>query len=121
MRSAPRGDRRLLWALALATGLPLTAVGAPNVALPAIAHELDASFAQQQWVVAVYAILLASLQFASGPIADRLGRRRTCLAGLLVFALASARGAGADRRHADRRARSAGRRRRARDHRRASR
>ena len=77
------------WALALATGLPLTAVGAPNVALPDIGVELGAGFDARQWTVAAYALFLAALQFASGPIADRLGRRTTTLAGLAVFALGS--------------------------------
>jgi MFS family permease len=75
--------------LAVATGLPLTAVGAPNVALPSIAADLGAGFGGQQWVVAIYALLLAALQFASGPIADRLGRRRTTLLGLALFAAGS--------------------------------
>ena len=74
----------------MATGLPLTALGAPQVALPHLAADLHASFDDQQWVLAIYALGLAALQFASGPIADRLGRRRTCLAGLLIFAGASA-------------------------------
>lgn len=77
------------WPLAVATGLPLTAVGAPNVALPSIAADLGAGFDGQQWVVATYALFLAALQFASGPIADRLGRRRTTSLGLSVFAAGS--------------------------------
>lgn len=91
MTSSPSSsdERRLLWVLALATGLPLTALGAPQVALPGIASALEASFDDQQWVLAIYALGLAALQFASGPIADRLGRRRTTLVGLLVFAGAS--------------------------------
>jgi MFS family permease len=80
---------RRTWPLAVATGLPLTAVGAPNVALPSIAADLGAGFGGQQWVVAIYALLLAALQFASGPIADRLGRRRTTLLGLVLFAAGS--------------------------------
>jgi MFS family permease len=83
------GPARATWPLAIATGLPLTAVGAPNVALPSIAADLGAGFDGQQWVVATYALFLAALQFASGPIADRLGRRRTTLLGLSVFAVGS--------------------------------
>jgi MFS family permease len=85
----PRGAAGSTWPLAVATGLPLTAVGAPNVALPSIAADLGAGFGGQQWVVATYALFLAALQFASGPIADRLGRRRTTVLGLSVFALGS--------------------------------
>jgi MFS family permease len=83
------GPARATWPLAIATGLPLTAVGAPNVALPSIAADLGAGFDGRQWVVATYTLFLAALQFASGPIADRLGRRRTTLLGLSVFAAGS--------------------------------
>jgi MFS family permease len=89
MAVASRAAVAATWPLAVATGLPLTAVGAPNVALPSIAAELGAGFDGQQWVVATYALFLAALQFASGPIADRLGRRRSTLLGLSVFVMGS--------------------------------
>jgi EmrB/QacA subfamily drug resistance transporter len=60
-----------------------------NVALPDMAIDLDASFAGLQWVVDVYALALASLLLLVGSIADIGGRRRTYLAGLVVFVVAS--------------------------------
>jgi EmrB/QacA subfamily drug resistance transporter len=67
-------------------GLDITAV---NVALPSIATELDASVAGLQWTVSGYTLAMASLLLFSGSMADRLGRRRTFVAGLTVFSAAS--------------------------------
>ena len=60
-----------------------------NIALPAIQQSLGASAAQVQWVVEAYALLLSALLLAGGALGDRLGRRRTFLAGIALFALAS--------------------------------
>lgn len=67
-------------------GLDITAV---NVALPSIASGLDASLSGLQWTVSGYTLAMASLLLFSGSMADRLGRRRTFVAGLSVFSLAS--------------------------------
>ena len=63
-------------------GLDITAV---NVALPSIGRELDAGISGLQWTVDAYTVVLASLLMFSGSMADRLGRRRTFVAGLSVF------------------------------------
>jgi EmrB/QacA subfamily drug resistance transporter len=60
-----------------------------NVALPSIHRELHASLSGLQWTIDAYVIVLASLLLLSGSTADRLGRRRTFQAGLLVFVGAS--------------------------------
>jgi EmrB/QacA subfamily drug resistance transporter len=68
-------------------GLDITVV---NVALPAIGQELHAGISGLQWAVGAYTMVMASLLMFSGSMADRLGRRRTFVAGLTVFSLASA-------------------------------
>jgi EmrB/QacA subfamily drug resistance transporter len=73
-----------------ATALLLLDVTVVNVALPAIRADLDASFDELQWVIDAYALALASTLLALGAAADRIGRRRVFLAGLAVFAAASA-------------------------------
>ena len=73
----------------LASGLLLFTVTAPNVALPAIGAALGAGFAELQWVLSSYALVLAGLLLAGGALADRYGRRRVFLAGLGVFAAGS--------------------------------
>jgi EmrB/QacA subfamily drug resistance transporter len=89
----PEGARRCqrwtLTVVCLASALLLFNVTAPNVALPAIAEELAAGFTAQQWVLSVYALVLASLLLAGGVLGDRYGRRRLFLLGLLAFGAGS--------------------------------
>jgi EmrB/QacA subfamily drug resistance transporter len=59
------------------------------VALSQIQHGLHATFADVQWVLDAYALALASLLLTSGSLADRYGRRRLFLIGLVVFTLGS--------------------------------
>jgi EmrB/QacA subfamily drug resistance transporter len=67
-------------------GLDITVV---NVALPSIGRDLDAGISGLQWTVDAYTVVLASLLLFSGSTGDRLGRRRTFVAGLTVFSLTS--------------------------------
>ncbi|ANZ18802.1 efflux protein [Streptomyces noursei ATCC 11455] len=60
-----------------------------NVALPSMQHELGASVSGMQWTIDAYTLVLASLLMLAGSTADRLGRRRVFMAGLVVFALGS--------------------------------
>jgi EmrB/QacA subfamily drug resistance transporter len=61
-----------------------------NVALPVIQRGLGAGVDQAQWIVEAYSLLLASLVLPGGALGDRLGRRRVFVAGVALFALASA-------------------------------
>jgi DHA2 family methylenomycin A resistance protein-like MFS transporter len=61
-----------------------------NVALDAIGREFGAPTAGLQWVVDAYTLLLAALLLSAGALGDRFGPRRAFLAGLVLFALASA-------------------------------
>ncbi len=61
-----------------------------NVALPTLVRDLDASMSELQWVVDAYTLVFAGLLLLAGTLGDRFGRRRTLLAGLAVFGLASA-------------------------------
>ena len=67
-------------------GLDITAV---NVALPSIGRQLDAGISGLQWTVDAYTLVMASLLMFSGAMADRLGRKRTFVTGLVVFSAAS--------------------------------
>ncbi|MDA8357487.1 MAG: MFS transporter [Actinomycetota bacterium] len=66
----------------LIVGLDITIV---NVALPSIGRSLHSSVSGLQWVIDVYTLVLASFLMLSGSTADRLGRRRTFVVGLLLF------------------------------------
>src|ERR1700712_4444360 len=60
-----------------------------NVALPAIGRDLSASVSGLQWTVDAYTLVLATLLMLSGSTADRLGRRRIFVLGLVLFSLGS--------------------------------
>jgi EmrB/QacA subfamily drug resistance transporter len=57
-----------------------------NVVLPTLVRDLNATSTQLQWIVDSYVIVFAGLLLAAGSVADRIGRKRTFLAGLLLFA-----------------------------------
>jgi MFS family permease len=71
-------------------GLDVSMVG---VALPSIRDDLGLSPSQLQWVVSGYVLGYGGLLLLGGRTADLLGRRRTLLAALAVFLVASAVGA----------------------------
>ena len=60
-----------------------------NVALPAVAEDLGAGLAGQQWVVEAYMLTLVSLLLVGGSLGDRLGRRRMFVVGLVAFGITS--------------------------------
>ncbi len=75
-----------------------------NIALPSAQKDLGFSDAGRQWVVTAYALAFGSLLLLGGRLADRYGRKRTFLIGLIGFAAASAIGGAAGlARRADRR------------------
>jgi EmrB/QacA subfamily drug resistance transporter len=84
-------QRRLTLAVVSAgTAMLLLDVTVVNVALPVIRDDLDASFAELQWVIDAYALTLAATLLTAGVLADRVGRRAIFAAGLLGFTLLSA-------------------------------
>jgi EmrB/QacA subfamily drug resistance transporter len=60
-----------------------------NVALPSIQADLGIAIKDLQWVVTAYTLAFGGLLLLGGRAADRLGRRRVFLTGLLVFTAAS--------------------------------
>lgn len=60
-----------------------------NVALPSLQRDLHASTAGLQWTIDAYTLVLASLLMLAGSTADRIGRKRVFMAGLVVFTLGS--------------------------------
>jgi EmrB/QacA subfamily drug resistance transporter len=61
-----------------------------TTALPAIRQALGFSDAELQWVFTAYALIFGGLLIFGGRVADVVGRRRTFLIGLGLFAVASA-------------------------------
>ncbi|SDG72811.1 MFS transporter [Propionivibrio dicarboxylicus] len=60
-----------------------------NLALPTIAHELDASAAQSVWVINAYQVCILALLLPCATLGDLIGYRRVYLSGLILFTLAS--------------------------------
>jgi len=60
-----------------------------NVALPTIGRELQASTPELQWVTGSYSVVFGGLMLLFGAVADRFGRRRIMLIGLVLLAAAS--------------------------------
>ena len=60
-----------------------------NVALPTIGRDLHASSLSLEWVTGVYAVVFGGLMLVFGAIADRVGRRRVMLVGLVLLGAAS--------------------------------
>src|SRR6516165_8526242 len=78
-----------LLAVCAGTFMLLLDVTIVTVAQPAIQSGLHASFSDVQWTLDAYALTLAALLLTSGALADRYGRKRLYLIGLVVFTLGS--------------------------------
>lgn len=60
-----------------------------NVALPALATDLDLGRTALTWVVTAYTLCFGGLMLLGGRLSDALGARRVLLAGLVLFTAAS--------------------------------
>ncbi|MEV8267915.1 DHA2 family efflux MFS transporter permease subunit [Microbacterium sp. NPDC076911] len=60
-----------------------------NVAIPSIVEDLDITSTQVQWVQEAYTLVFASLLLLFGSLADRIGRRRMLIIGVVIFAASS--------------------------------
>ena len=88
----PAGRRRRLVVLLIcSSSLFITYLDSTilNVALPTLQKDLHASIAGLQWVSDAYLLVVASLLMLTGSTADRLGRKRLFLIGLVGFSLGS--------------------------------
>jgi EmrB/QacA subfamily drug resistance transporter len=63
-----------------------------NVALPQLTTELGLATTTAEWVVTAYALTFGGLLILGGRAADYFGHRRVLIAGLVLFACASAAG-----------------------------
>ncbi|MGF7162762.1 DHA1 family bicyclomycin/chloramphenicol resistance-like MFS transporter [Rhodoligotrophos appendicifer] len=76
-----------LWILALVTFSGTLAMHIFVPALPYAGADLTASSGTMQLTISVYILGLAAGQLIYGPLSDRFGRRRTLMAGLVIYSL----------------------------------
>ncbi|SIR87001.1 MFS transporter [Micromonospora avicenniae] len=86
----PRRRRAILIAVCIALMAVIASVSGLNVAQQEIAVAFHASQSTVLWIINIYTISLAALLLPLGALGDRWGRRPVLLAGLVVFAVASA-------------------------------
>jgi len=60
-----------------------------NTIFPSIINDLSLSSAEVQWVQESYILVFAALLLVFGSIADRIGRKRLLIIGIVIFTLAS--------------------------------
>ncbi|MGA8764749.1 MAG: MFS transporter [Candidatus Sulfotelmatobacter sp.] len=89
----PQGSGARNWILAatiLGSSMAFIDGTVVNVALPALQASFHASVVDVQWVVESYGLFLAALLLAGGSLGDLFGRRLMFVAGVAIFAVASA-------------------------------
>ncbi|UZF56038.1 DHA2 family efflux MFS transporter permease subunit [Gordonia polyisoprenivorans] len=89
LAAASARGRWLIVAAVLGSGVAFLDGTVVNVALPAIARDLDTDLLGQQWVLDGYMLTLSALLLVGGVAGDRYGRRAVFVGGLVVFAVAS--------------------------------
>lgn len=83
------GTRRLLLAIALASGITSVPSTAIVIALPTIHRHFDASLTELEWTVTGYLLAYSALMIAAGRLADIFGRMRLLRYGTLLYMGAS--------------------------------
>lgn len=82
----------------LAAGLGLVVLDGTivSVSLPSIISDIHLDLGDAQWVNSLYAVVLAALLLSAGSLADRWGRKKLFITGLLIFMAGSLLAATAD-------------------------
>src|SRR3954463_1840459 len=88
----PRAKWLALALLAAAQFVVVLDASIVNVALPSIGRDLEFSQDNLSWVVNAYTLFFGGFLLLGGRLADRLGRRRMFMSGMVLFALASLAG-----------------------------
>src|SRR6185437_10138577 len=79
----------LLASTVLASAVTALDANVIRVAVPAIGRDLNAGVASLQWTVTSYLLTTAALLLLAGALADRFGRKRVLVVGLLVMLVSS--------------------------------
>jgi DHA2 family multidrug resistance protein-like MFS transporter len=86
----PKNARRLaIFSLAIGVGMASLDTAIANVALPAIADQLQTTPAASVWIINVYQLAMVATLLPFAALGEIIGYRRVLLSGLLLFTLAS--------------------------------
>ncbi|MBO9519982.1 MAG: MFS transporter [Nocardioidaceae bacterium] len=89
--TAPARSEPIAIAVAtIGTVMLMLDISVVNTALSDISGGLDTGLTGLQWVIDAYTLPLAAVVLTSGSIADRFGRKRLFMAGMVIFTAASA-------------------------------
>ena len=89
VRIGTASGRWVITAAVLGSGVAFLDATVVNVALPAIAADLDTGLSGLQWVLDGYLLFLSALLLLGGSLGDLYGRRRVFVLGLVGFSAAS--------------------------------
>jgi EmrB/QacA subfamily drug resistance transporter len=89
VRLGTAAGRGVVAATVLGSGVAFLDSTVVNVALPAIAEDLDSDIAGLQWTIDAYLVTLTALLLFGGSVGDLYGRRRAFVGGLIAFTVAS--------------------------------
>jgi EmrB/QacA subfamily drug resistance transporter len=87
---SPQAGPWILTAAVLGSSMAFIDSTVVNVALPELQSAFHATLTDVQWVVESYSLFLGALILVAGSAGDLFGRRRVFLAGVVLFAIASA-------------------------------
>lgn len=91
-KSAPKQPRNrwlILALVALAQFVVVLDTTIVNVALPSMQRALNISPENLQWIITAYTLAFGGFLLLGGRVGDLIGRRKTFIAGITVFSLAS--------------------------------
>ncbi|PSK93506.1 MFS transporter [Taibaiella chishuiensis] len=87
--ATPAALKKILAAVCIALMAVIASVSGLNVAQPMLAMTFDVSQNTVLWIINIYTLTLAALLLPLGAAGDRIGRRKTLVAGLIVFGVAN--------------------------------
>lgn len=90
-RDGLHGTERLLAMCALAIGVGMASLDTAivNTALPGVAASLHATPAASVWIINIYQLAMIATMLPFAALGEIIGYRRVCIAGLLLFTVAS--------------------------------
>lgn len=85
----PTKQTLTLFAVTLGSSIAILDGSIVNLALPAIAKDLNVSFSVLQWIADAYLLSLSALILLGGSLGDIFGRKRAYLVGVVGFGISS--------------------------------